>query len=329
MGLFGSAESRGKGIYPIRTLRYLCLLRCVCVLVDLTNRCTPAILSMEEPMSDEAYQGKDPTILREQAYADDTQLDIRRRTHQLYSVDPVDFGRWTLERLPWRGDERVLDAGCGPGDLLCAMARHSDRWGMLAGFDFSAGMVAEAAQAAAGLPVRVLVADAQASPFPDRAFDVVMARHMLYHVPDIDRAVAEAARVLRPGGTFLATTNAARTMPEYWAIRERAAQRFPRMAKPDMLIHRFCLENGEAFLDPYFARIEVHMLPGMLRFPTAQPLIDYFASSRALTMPPDHTEAEWQAVLDFVRADAEAIVEREGCIEVTKITGAVVGVKGD
>ncbi|MFL7807453.1 MAG: hypothetical protein AB8I80_02420, partial [Anaerolineae bacterium] len=69
--------------------------------------------------------------------------------------------------------------------------------------------------------------------------------------------------------------------------------------------------------------------PGMLRFPTAQPLIDYFASSQALTMPPGHTEAEWQAVLDFVRAEAEAIVERQGRIEVTKITGAIVGVKGD
>jgi SAM-dependent methyltransferase len=278
-------------------------------------------------VGDEYYQGKDPTILREQAYADDTQLDIRRRTHQLYSVNPVDFGRWTLERLPWRGDERVLDVGCGPGDLLCSMARHSDRWAMLAGSDFSTGMAAEAAKAAVGLPVHILVADAQANPFPDQYFDVVMARHMLYHVPDIDSAIAEAARVLRPGGCFLATTNADATMPEYWAIRERAAQRFPRMAKPDTFTHRFCLENGEAFLEPHFARIAVHTLPGMLRFPTARPFVDYFASSRALSMPPDHTDAEWQAVLDFVRAEAEAVVERQGRIDVTKLTGAVVGIK--
>jgi SAM-dependent methyltransferase len=327
--LFGVGESGDKGVYPVRLWRWPLLVRRVCVLVDLTNRCTPAILSAEEPVSDESHQGKDPTILREQAYADDTQLDIRRRTHQLYTVEPVDLGRWTLERLPWRGDERVLDVGCGPGDLLCAMARHNDRWSLLAGSDFSAGMAAEAAQSAAGLPVRVLVADAQANPFPDGWFDVVMARHMLYHVPDIDRAVAEAARVLRPGGTFLATTNGAHTMPEYFAIREQAARRFPAMTKPDFVTHRFCLENGEAFLEPYFVRVESHFLPGLLRFPTAQPFIDYFASSRALTMPPGHTEAEWQAVLDFVRAEAEAIVERQGRIEVTKITGAIVGVKGD
>jgi len=286
------------------------------------------MLPVEESMSDETWQQcKDPTILREKAYADDTQLDIRCRTHQLYSVDPVDFGRWTMERLRWRGDERVLDVGCGPGDLLCAMARHGDSWDALIGFDFSTGMVAQATRTATGLAARFLVADAQATPFPSRSFDVVMARHMLYHVPDIDRAVAEAARVLRPGGAFLTTTNGATTMPEYWAIRARAAQRFPRMAKPETLTHRFCLENGTAFLEPHFARIEVHTLPGILRFPTAGPFVDYFASTRALSMPPDHTDAEWQAVLDFVQSEAEAVISRQGRLDVTKITGAVVGIK--
>jgi hypothetical protein len=57
--------------------------------------------------------------------------------------------------------------------------------------------------------------------------------------------------------------------------------------------------------------------------------VDYFASARALSMPPDHTEAQWQAVLDFVRAEAEAIIAQQGHFDVTKITGAVVGVKGD
>lgn len=280
-------------------------------------------------MSDESWQGKDPTVLREQAYADDTQLDIRRRTHQLYSVDPVDFGRWTLERLPWQGDERVLDVGCGPGDLLRGMARQHDGWRLLVGLDFSAGMAAGAAGAAVGRSAHFIVADAQANPFPDWSFDVVMARHMLYHVPDIDRAVAEAVRVLRPGGYLLATTNGAGTMPEYWAIRERAARRFPFFTGPDPLTHRFSLESGVAFLEPHFAQVEIHTLPGALRFPTAQPFVDYFASTRALSMPPGHTDAEWQAVLDFVRAETEAVVARQGHFEVTKVTGAIVGVKGD
>ena len=279
-------------------------------------------------MVTDCSQGKDPTILREQAYADDSLLDIRRRTHQLYTVDPVDFGRWTLERVPWRGNERVLDSGCGPGEVLRGMARQSDEWSMLVGSDFSAGMAIEAASAAAELPTRFLVADAQANPFPNRSFDVVMARHMLYHVPDIQRAVAEAARVLRPGGQFLAITNSSQTMPEHFGLCRQVAARFPAKANPDRATGRFTLENGATFLQPHFSQVEVHTLPGTLRFPAAQPYMDYFASARALMMLPGHTDAEWQAVLAYVQAEVEAVITAQGHFDVTKMAGALVGFKG-
>ncbi len=275
-----------------------------------------------------AQCGQDPKVLREEAYADDTHLDVRRRTHQLYTIDRVDFGRWTLERLGWRGDERVLDMGCGPGDLLREMALQHAGWGALIGFDFSPGMVAQAIGSTAGLPIHFFAGDAQTLPFPDEAFDVVMARHMLYHMPDLDRAVAEAARVLRAGGAFLVTTNSAHTMPEYQALRRRAADRFPAITEPEMITDRFSLENAPAFLEPHFDRVETHTLLGTLRFPEARPFVDYFASSRAMTMRADHTDAEWQAILDFVWAEAEKVVARQGHLDVTKITAALVGVKG-
>jgi SAM-dependent methyltransferase len=164
---------------------------------------------------------------------------------------------------------------------------------------------------------------------PDMTFDVVMARHMLYHVPDIDAAVSEAARVLRSGGRFLATTNSAHTMPEYWEIRNMAAQRFPSMIPVENVNARFSLENGATYLEPYFDEIEVHTLPGTLRFPSATPFVDYFASTRALTMCPKHTDAEWQAVVEFVRAEAEAVIVGEGRLEVSKLTGALVAMKAD
>jgi SAM-dependent methyltransferase len=273
-------------------------------------------------------QGQDPEILRDQAYADDTHLDVRRRTHQLYTLNPVDFGRWTLERLAWRGDERVLDVGCGPGDLLCGMARRHRAWDMLVGLDFSPGMVSKAAGLSNGLQIRFSVGDIQAMPWPDHSFDVVMARHMLYHVPDIEGAITECCRVLRPGGRFLATTNSAHTMPEQRAIRARAASRFPAMTTPEMITDRFGLEDAAAYLQPHLERVKTCTMPGVLRFPRAQPFVDYFASSRAMVMRPDHTDVEWQAVLDFVQAEVETAIDRQGYFDVTKISGAVVGIKG-
>ena len=271
--------------------------------------------------------GQDPQILREQEYADDGHLDVRRRTHQLYTVDPVDFGRWTLERLAWQGDERVLDVGCGPGELLCEMARQRQGWGALVGLDFSPGMIAKAAGLARDLPVHFCVGDAQGLPFPGASFEVVLARHMLYHVPDIGQAVAEAARVLGPGGRFLSVTNSAHTMAEYVALRREAAAHLPGVVEPELVSGRFSLENASGWLEPHFQEIQTHVLQGKLRFPSAQPFVDYFASARAMSMLPGHSEEEWQAVLEYVYAKVEAIIKRQGYFDVSKVTGAVVGVK--
>jgi SAM-dependent methyltransferase len=260
-------------------------------------------------------------------YADDARLNVRYRTHALYTVDPVDFGRWTLERLAWRGDERVLDVGCGPGDLLREMARQQPSWGALVGLDLSPGMAHRAVELAKGLPVRFFVGDAQALPFPDAHFDVVMARHVLPYVPDIDRAVAEAARVLRHGGSFVATANGACSMPEYLAYLERAATCFPGRINVEPISNRFSLEDGPDFLSSHFDRVETHTLRGTLRFPSAQPFIDYVASARADKMRPGHTDGEWQAILDMIRVEAEAHIARHGHLDVTKIGGALVAVK--
>ena len=51
------------------------------------------------------------------------------------------------------------------------------------------------------------MADVQELPFADGEFDVAIAAWMLYHVPDLERGVAELARVLRPGGRLVAATN--------------------------------------------------------------------------------------------------------------------------
>ena len=76
------------------------------------------------------------------------------------------------------------------------------------GMDLSAGMAAEAFSFAP-----TLVGDAQAIPFRADAFDIVLAAHMLYHVPDIDAALREIARVLRPDGTLLVVLNGRAHLP--------------------------------------------------------------------------------------------------------------------
>ncbi len=90
---------------------------------------------------------------------------------------------------------RVLDVGCGTGELLALLA---DLGAVAAGADAAPGMVAVARRAAPGADVRV--ADGAALPWPDGAVDVVTAVNVLQLADDPAAVLAEAARVVRPGG---------------------------------------------------------------------------------------------------------------------------------
>jgi len=107
-----------------------------------------------------------------------------------------------LDGLRLRPGRRVLDLGCGLGDDTFQIAERVSASGKVTGVDVSASMIEEARRRAAtrGLPVDFEVGDSQALRFADGTFDAVRAERMLMHVPDADRAIAEMARVLVPGG---------------------------------------------------------------------------------------------------------------------------------
>ena len=101
------------------------------------------------------------------------------------------FLRAEIGRMPVRADMRLLDLGCGarPYALL-----YRERFGECVAGDF--------VRRTADLDLRL---DAQALPFGDNLFDCVLFSEVVEHVPDAPKALAEIARVLRPGGTLLIT----------------------------------------------------------------------------------------------------------------------------
>lgn len=120
-----------------------------------------------------------------------------------------------LDLIPWRGDERVLDIGCGRGLLLLGAARRL-RSGRAIGVDLwqtrdQSGNAIEATLANADAEgvrdrVEVRTGDARHLDFPDASFDVVVTSLAIQNIPSAEgreRAVREAARVLRPGGRLM------------------------------------------------------------------------------------------------------------------------------
>ncbi|HTO07057.1 MAG TPA: methyltransferase domain-containing protein [Myxococcota bacterium] len=141
-------------------------------------------------------------------YASSANLDARVRIYELFDTNPEPWHRFVFACLRLAPGERVLEVGCGTGSVWSANAERLPAGLSLVLSDLSPGMLEAARRRLAQLsPAPELrTADAQSLPFPDASFDVAIANHMLYHVPDRARALAELARVLRPGGRLVAST---------------------------------------------------------------------------------------------------------------------------
>lgn len=97
--------------------------------------------------------------------------------------------------------DRVLDLACGTGDLAYLTLPRVER---VVGLDLTHRMLVLArAKAPSARRVRFLAGDMTALPFPDAAFTVVTTSYGLRNVPDLPLAIAEARRVLTPGGRLL------------------------------------------------------------------------------------------------------------------------------
>jgi ubiquinone/menaquinone biosynthesis C-methylase UbiE len=135
--------------------------------------------------------------------------------------------RRILDAAQISNEDRVLDLGCGIGNLLIPLARAHRFQSKPVGVDVSPGVIelARAATARSDLSDRIdyMVAPATALPFPNRRFSVVISSHMVKHLDEraLETAFNEAARVLEPGGRFLLWEfkPSRRSAPIFWSAR--------------------------------------------------------------------------------------------------------------
>ncbi len=258
----------------------------------------------------------DPSYLRGQQYKTPSNLTARADLHQRFSTAPGSWPRWVMEEIALRAGERVLEVGGGPGWLW----RENRDWlpaGLRVCFsDFSLGMV-QAARSALGGQAGLVFAnlDAQCLPFPSGAFDVVIANHMLYHVPNLPRALSELGRVLRPGGRLCAATNGSAHMGELFVLLHQFEPRQPEFDPTTALKYR--LENAAEWLAPVFSRVLVRRRPDSLWVTDPGALVEYARSSFRV--------ADW---LDRDRAaDLESFfqahMQSTGGLHITKDAGVV------
>jgi len=149
--------------------------------------------------------------------------------------------------------KRVLDAGCGTGDISVRIAEEVGA--DVVALDLSPRMV----QIARERGLEAVVGDVQELPFADGEFDCVLAAWVIYHVPDRDRAISELARVLSAGGRLVAVTLAEDNLAEIWDV----------LGAPWEREITFDRDNGADQLARHFARVERRDVDSTVVFPNS------------------------------------------------------------
>jgi len=128
-----------------------------------------------------------------------------RRVEAIYQTpDVVEQRARVLERLALRAGEHVVDLGCGPGLLAVEMAARVSASGRVEGIDASPSMLPLAARRCAPFPwVHLQPGDVTALPYGDESFHAAVCTQVYEFVADVDLALRELRRVLKPGGRAL------------------------------------------------------------------------------------------------------------------------------
>ena len=208
----------------------------------------------------------DPDLVAREYESEERFLD-RRLDRWCDFGDGADPRDVAIEALREVSPRRVFEAGPGPGEFAERVAH--ELGADVTAVDVSPRMV----ELTRARGVAAHVGTVEELPFPDGSFDCAVANWMLYHVADLDRGLAEIARVLRPGGRLVAIGNSREHMRELWALVEGEDEA------------AFCAENGAELLAPHFERIERRDARWTAVFPTREALRGYLAAYEVLEGP--------------------------------------------
>jgi ubiquinone/menaquinone biosynthesis C-methylase UbiE len=177
-------------------------------------------------------------FVREQ-YETEERLRVRKSTYA--NVEGDDPRELAFEAIAEARPQRVLEVGGGEGELAERVL--NELGAELVAIDQSERMVE--IQRSKGIDASI--GDVQELPFADGEFDVAVAAWVLFHVPDLDRSLAELARVLKPNGRLVAVTSSTEHFQELWKLAG---------AESPMSHVNFRSENGGEILEQHFERVE-------------------------------------------------------------------------
>ncbi|MEO8356253.1 MAG: class I SAM-dependent methyltransferase [Chloroflexota bacterium] len=261
----------------------------------------------------------DQEYLKTDQYKDEINLNKRLTIHERFSTNSYGWFNWVFDALAKSPDNaKILELGCGHAVLWKSITGRIPAGWDITLTDLSPGMLDAAWRnlVVTGRTFKFKEIDSQSIPYEEETFDVVIANHMLYHVPDRAKAIAEIKRVLKPGGRLIATTVGENHMHEImdWFRQIHIDHVW------ESFVIQFTLENGLDQLKPCFSQISLSRYEDNLHVTEMEPLMAYILSAIRAT---ELSEEELAKLQNSLKKE----LQEQGGIFISKDSGLFEAVK--
>lgn len=205
-------------------------------------------------------------------------LNTRISVHEKYSTNKTGFGNWLFSHYDFSSGNKILELGCGTGDLWKSKLHLLDRSTLLTLTDLSENMV-HATKNTLGDQnnISYAVVNIEEIPYNNNCFDQVIANMMLYHVPDLNRGLSEVNRVLKKDGYFYCATYGENGIMPF------IAGLLKDYGIADTTNKNFTLQNGNSILGKHFSEIRRLDYEDSLAVTDINDILDYICSLSDLT----------------------------------------------
>lgn len=228
---------------------------------------------------------------------------LARWDYYQMAEQPIDFHNLAIEQSGVLSTDRVLDVGCGTGDLLLKLRNDFAHTGALVGLDLNTEMFSQTARQEHDNDRRslsFLSASAERIPLVTNSIDVTYSMFMLYHVQNAAYALFEMARVTRPGGTIVIATSGENNKLRHRGF-ETAIADYLDVLPPRPFSAQFDSDVADVTL-PLFFEVERVELQSCDAIVTDKTLPDYLASLTTMRSDysPEISDSRWLKALDAV-----------------------------
>lgn len=226
-------------------------------------------------------------------YKNSANLNTRISIHSKYSTNKMGFGNWIVSNYEIKKGMRILELGCGTGDMWKEHIELLDIASELVLTDFSSGMLQSAKEMLGeNEHISYEIVDIQNIPYEDNSFDIVIANMMLYHVPEIHKGLTEVRRVLKENGCFYSATYGENGIVQFIS---RLLKSYNVEGK---LNKSFTLQNGKGILSNYFQTVIRYDYEDALEVKNIDDMIDYIYSLSSMTNIRNIERAELKRIFE-------------------------------